>query len=127
MIFGIGVDIVHISRMQENLDRYGVRFARRILAKKEYVEYGRTRNPARFLATRFAAKEALVKAFGTGFRGGLFLKQIAVVHDDLGRPSLQCSGRALEMLTGSGIAQTHLSLAHELDHALAFVALTKSV
>ncbi|MCI0399923.1 MAG: holo-ACP synthase [Gammaproteobacteria bacterium] len=125
MIYGIGVDIVDVSRMQENLDRYGFRFAHRILAENEHSAYRHARKPAHFLATRFAAKEALAKALGTGFRGGLSLQQIAVVHDELGRPSLQCTGRAAELLAKVGIAEAHLSLAHELNHALAFVALAK--
>ncbi|HEX22459.1 MAG TPA: holo-[acyl-carrier-protein] synthase, partial [Chromatiales bacterium] len=68
MIYGIGTDIVGVSRLQTNLDRYGERFAARILAESEMAAFRQTQSQAHFLAKRFAAKEALVKALGTGFR-----------------------------------------------------------
>ena len=123
MIYGIGVDMVRVSRIQAGLDRFGERFARRILTANELVEFLRSRNQPYFLAKCFAAKEATSKAFGTGFRGGLSLRQIGVKHDNLGRPYLEYSGRALEMLKEFGIAESHLSLSDERDLALAFVTM----
>lgn len=125
MIHGIGVDLVRISRMQSGLERFGERYARRILTTKEYTEFLQAPHRANFLAKRFAAKEAAVKAFGTGFRDGLALRHIGVSHDRLGRPFLEYSERASEMLSELGIGGSHLSISDEDDHALAFVTLIR--
>jgi holo-[acyl-carrier protein] synthase len=106
MIFGIGTDIVQISRIQNSLDRYGERFARRILGGEELVDFQRTLHPARFLARRFAAKEAVVKAYGTGFTQGITFQDIVVSHDAAGKPLLVLSG--------------------EREYAVAFVTLLKA-
>jgi len=125
VIYGIGVDMVQVSRIRAGLDRFGERFARRILSTGEFEEFQHAGKPAHFLAKRFAAKEAAAKAFGTGFRDGLTLPQISVVHDTLGRPLLEYTGRASEILTEQGIGSSHLSLTDEEDHALAFVTLLR--
>ncbi len=122
-VFGIGTDIVDIGRMRRGLQRHGERFARRILAAEEMEGFHRAGDAAAYLARRFAAKEAAAKAMGTGFRDGLFLRHIAVTHDPLGRPQLSWSGRAAEWMAEHGITASHLSLADERDHALAFVVL----
>ncbi|MDH5370190.1 MAG: holo-ACP synthase, partial [Gammaproteobacteria bacterium] len=88
MIYGIGTDIVHINRMRENLDKYGDKFARRILTEAEFNEFEAKHDKAAFLAKRFAAKEATSKAMGTGFSQGLSLHHIGVEHDDAGKPIL---------------------------------------
>ena len=123
MIYGIGVDMVRISRMHAGLARFGDRFAQRILSRQEFEEFQATGKRASFLAKRFAAKEAAVKALGTGFRDGLGLRHITVVHDTMGRPYLRYSGRASEILREQGIGDSHLSITDEEDHALAFVML----
>ena len=126
MIYGIGIDMVRISRISAGLDRFGERFARRILSPSEYSEFEEFKQPtrrARFLAKHFAAKEAVAKALGTGFRDGLTLRQISVVHDRLGKPLLSYSGRASEMLDTRRIGSSHLSITDEEDHAVAFVTL----
>ena len=89
MIYGIGTDIVHINRMQENIEKYGDKFAKRILTAFELSEYGTKNNKAAFLAKRFAAKEATAKAMGTGFSQGLSLHHIGVINDDAGKPTLE--------------------------------------
>jgi len=122
-IFGIGTDIVDIGRMRRGLGRHGERFARRILAAEEMEGFHRAGDAAAYLARRFAAKEAAAKAMGTGFRDGLFLRHIAVTHDPLGRPRLNCSGRAAQWMAEHGIAASHLSLSDERDHAVALVVL----
>ncbi len=127
MIYGIGVDLVRVSRIRDGLDRFGERYARRILTENELPDFQRSSRPAYFLAKRFAAKEAAAKAFGTGFRSGLSLRHIGVGHDKLGRPYLECSGRAAQMLEEFGIAASHLSLTDEQDYALAFVTLVRSI
>lgn len=123
MIYGIGTDIVGVDRMRRNLDRYGERFAARILTENELADFRRTAKPAHFLARRFAAKEAAAKALGTGFADGLLLRHIAVAHDDRGKPKLVFAGRAAAMLREQSIYAAHLSLSDEEDHAVAFVAL----
>ena len=123
MIFGIGTDIVRVARMQEDLERFGERFAERILTVNELHEYRRNNNKANFLARRFAAKEAAVKALGTGFSHGVQLHDIEVAHDEQGKPLLEFSGRAREFLEERKISIAHISLADEQDHAVAFVTL----
>ena len=123
MIFGIGTDIVHVTRIQENLDRYGEKFARRILSETEFEEFARNTRQANFLAKRFAAKEAMAKALGTGFRDGLHLRHIQVSHDNKGRPILETTNRAGELLNELGIGRCHVSLSDETEYAVAFVSL----
>ncbi len=123
MIFGIGTDIVRVARMQQNLDRYGERFAERILTDNELIEFRNVNKRAHFLAKRFAAKEAAVKALGTGFNHGIHLREISVGHDDQGKPLLEFNGRALEFMREKKVAFSHLSLSDEADHAVAFVTL----
>lgn len=123
MIFGIGTDIVQVSRMEDNLAKHGKRFAERILTDVEMERYSAHVKPAQFLAKRFAAKEAAAKAFGTGFRDGLSLHHIVVLNDENGRPSLQFSGMAEELAQKSGVNRSHLSLSDEPNYAIAFVIL----
>ncbi len=123
MIFGIGTDIVRVARMHNSLDRYGDQFARRILAEQEWAAFLASKRRAHFLAKRFAAKEAAVKAMGTGFRNGITLKQIAVSHEQDGRPLLGFSEQAQEFITRNGIKSAHLSLSDEEEYAVAFVTL----
>lgn len=126
MIFGIGTDIVRVARIEQDIARYGERFAARILTDGELAEYRRQANKAGFLARRFAAKEAAAKAMGTGFRDGMTLRDIGVAHDGNGRPRLEFSGRAAAFIAERRIARAHVSLADELDHAVAFVTLEGS-
>lgn len=123
MIFGIGTDIVRVDRMQKNIERYGERFAERILTTDELEEFRREARPAHFLAKRFAAKEAAAKAMGTGFRDGLMLHHIGITHDAAGKPQLAFSDQAAEFIQAHGINSVHVSLADEADHAVAFVTL----
>lgn len=123
MIFGIGTDIVRVGRMEQDLQRFGERFAERILTADEFEEFRLNAKPAHFLARRFAAKEAAVKALGTGFSNGVLLHDIEVTHDAQGKPLLQFHGRARELLQEKSIVVAHISLADEQDHAVAFVTL----
>ena len=123
MIYGIGTDIVDVGRMRRNLDRYGERFAARILTTVELEDYRRSIKPAHFLARRFAAKEAAAKALGTGFGDGVGWREIGVVHDSRGKPQLAFDGRAAALMRNNRITGVHLSLADEESHAVAFVAL----
>lgn len=97
MIFGIGTDILKIERVGAVHERFGERFVRHVLMPEEVVDFQRTRNPVRFLSMRFAAKEAIVKALGTGFANGMWLRDAGVVHDPLGKPGiifLRAAGRS---------------------------------
>lgn len=123
MIFGIGTDIVRISRMADNLAKYGERFAARILTEAEMRVFTESVQQAQFLAKRFAAKEATAKALGTGFRDGLSMHDIGVENDALGKPVLVFSESAQEILEKQGISRTHLSLSDESEYAIAYVLL----
>lgn len=121
MIKGVGVDLVTVSRIQKVHERHGERFARRILGDSELVTYRETKYPERILAKRFAAKEAAVKALGTGEREGVLLKDFVVSHDELGKPCLSANGVARERADSHGISAFHLSISDEGDTVIAFV------
>jgi len=123
MIYGIGTDLVQVTRMQENIDRYGEKFARRVLTRSEFEEYRIHQLPAHFIAKRFAAKEATAKAMGIGFSNGLSLRHIGVRHDDMGKPYIEYTGRGKELCRQYGISDSHVSIADESEYAIAFVTL----
>lgn len=125
MIHGIGTDIVAIARMAEFWQRHGERGLEKMLAPAEREACRTSPDPARFLAKRFAAKEALGKAFGSGVRAPLLLPDIAVEHDKLGKPSFSYSSGLAAHFAGCGLA-AHLSISDEHDYAVAFVILEKS-
>ena len=125
MIFGLGTDIVAVSRMAEFWQRHGERGLEKMLAPDERADCRASADPARFLAKRFAAKEALGKALGTGIRAPLVLPAISVVHDDLGKPAFHCNPDAERLLSSRGLI-AHLSISDERDYAVAFVVLEKS-
>jgi len=123
MIHGIGIDLVEIRRMEKSIARFGERLAGRILTGAELDEFRNSRRPAPFLAKRFAAKEAAVKALGTGFRGLAALHDIGVGHDDLGKPYLCYAPALQQQLQQQGISRSHLSITDEAGMALAWVLL----
>lgn len=117
MIEGIGTDIVQVARIRAALSRRGEALIARLLAPSERDHCAGHPDPSRFLAKRFAAKEALLKALGTGLRG-MSWHDIQVRHDALGKPLLVLSGEAARLL---GQRRCHLSVSDEQDYALAFV------
>jgi holo-[acyl-carrier protein] synthase len=123
VIYGVGTDIVCVARMQSDVERYGDRFARRILTEQEYDDYRSVVYPGRFLAKRFAAKEAAAKALGTGFSAQVGWRDIGVGHEPDGRPVLHYSERVRNLCASAGIARSHLSISDERDYAVAFVVL----
>ncbi len=125
MIHGIGTDIVAIARMTRLWDKYAEALAARILADDERVIMQSYPDPARFLAKRFAAKEAAAKALGTGFRDGLSLRHFVVMKDALGKPKLRLDGRAAELAANFGICASHVSISDEAAYAVAFVVMTR--
>ena len=126
MIYGIGVDLVEISRLEQGLVRYGEHYADRILAPDEHADFFSSTEPARFLAKRFAAKEAFAKAAGTGLRHPVTLRNIGIRHTTLGQPCFQFSNEMETWLTKQNIAGHYLSISDEHAHVIAFVVLEKS-
>jgi holo-[acyl-carrier protein] synthase len=125
MIYGIGTDLVEPARIARLLEKYGDRFARRLLNEDEWPEYARSTRPALFLAKRFAAKEALSKAFGTGIRYPVSLSHIRITHDDLGKPYFSFHPDLSTFVRNEGITGHHLSISDELNLVCAFVVLEK--
>jgi holo-[acyl-carrier protein] synthase len=129
VIIGLGSDLCNIERIQRSLDRFGERFVRRVFTDIERAKAERrpfTR--AGTYAKRFAAKEAFSKAVGTGFRRGVFMKDIGVVNLPSGQPTLALTGGAkerLDAMTPEGhLAQVHLTMTDDHPFALAVVIIT---
>lgn len=113
MILGIGNDLADSRRFEQSLQRIGDRLAQRILSDHEYAGFCAAGQPAVFLAKRFAVKEAVAKALGTGFRQGVSWRDISLHHTELGQPDVRLSGaaqRRFELLRGSAV---HVSLSDE--------------
>ncbi|GLR10430.1 holo-ACP synthase [Mixta theicola] len=120
-ILGLGTDIVEIERIEGVISRSGDRLARRVLSENEWQQYQTHQQPVRFLAKRFAVKEAAAKAFGTGIRGGLAFNQFEVYNDALGKPELRFFQQAAELATKLGVQNVHVTLADERHYACATV------
>lgn len=123
MIYGIGTDIVEVGRIESSIEKFGDDFARRILAESEMPSYLVTSIKSRFLAKRFAAKEAFSKALGTGLREPATFQNIAVSHDALGKPILVLAEELQDFLTVKNISQMHITISDEKNLAVAFVVL----
>jgi len=123
MIVGTGVDIAEVGRIKAAVERFGERFLRRVFTPSE-VRYcmGKT-NAAERLAARFAAKEAGMKAIGTGLRHGVTWQDVEVLRMPGQRPVLKFSGKAAEFAARLGCKRTHLSLSHTKEQAIAHVIL----
>ena len=124
MIYGIGTDIVTVSRIGKMCKTYGANaVADKILSRIEYLEWPSASNPVLFLAKRFAAKEAFAKASGQGLRAPVTLGALAVTHDALGRPGWAFADELAQWLTARGVQRCHLSISDERAQCLAFVVL----
>lgn len=123
MLIGIGTDLARVQRFADLLERRGDALARRLLTVSEREGLKQAAQPAAFFAKRFAAKEALLKALGTGLRDGLSWQHLEVYNNELGKPLLRLSGRAAELAEKLGVTRIHLSISDEVDMALAFVVL----
>ncbi|QMT30678.1 holo-ACP synthase [Alysiella filiformis] len=125
MIYGIGNDILSIKRIEELYKKYGEALPRRILSRIEILEFEQFAhqqiNAVRFLAKRFAAKEALSKAVGTGFREPVSLHNISIGHNDLGKPEFLFESALQNWLAEHRIGKIHLSLSDEQDYVAAMV------
>ena len=123
MITGTGIDATEIERIEEAIDRYGPRFLNRVYLPAEQAYCLRKRRAAESFAARFAAKEAAAKALGTGISFGVSWREIEVVREPGGRPSLRFHGRAAEIAGRQGVVRAHLSLTHTGALATASVVL----
>ena len=122
-ILGIGVDLVECARIQHSLDRFGERFLRRVFTVGE-IEYSQSMKfPARHLAARFAAKEALSKAFGTGIGKSMGWKDIDIHRRPSGEPFVVLEGSAKQLATDRGVVKVWTSLSHTEGHAMAVIVL----
>ncbi len=120
MIFGIGTDIVEMPRMEATWKRFGEHFAQRILMDEEMELFRRTKQPARFLAMRFAGKEATVKAMGTGFAHGVWLRDVGITSNEWGRPLIIWSERGQKVCDELGIGKGHVSLTDDAGLVMAY-------
>lgn len=126
MIFGIGVDMVQVARLEDGLARFGEHYADRLLAPEEHAAFFAAPQPARFLAKRFAAKEAFAKAAGTGLRHPVHLRNLAITHSELGQPRFNLHPELQTWLNQSGITSHHLSISDEQEYVVAFVVLERA-
>lgn len=120
-IVGLGTDIAEIERVEKALSRSGDAFAERILSSSEFEKYQALKQKGRFLAKRFAAKEAASKALGTGIAHGVTFHDFTISNDDNGKPLLTLSGKALELSQSFQISHTHLTISDERHYAVATV------
>jgi len=122
-IYGVGIDLVQVNRHQEILSRWGKRFEGRVFTEKESAACAGKKHQASCLAMRFAAKEAFVKALGTGMRGPLRWLDIEIRNDELGKPEIFLSERALRFCREHGIQGWHVSLTDDGQYGAAVVVL----
>ncbi len=127
MIFGVGTDIVEVSRIQATYDRFGEHFVDRLLMDEDRELFLNNKWPVRFLAMRFAAKEATVKAMGTGFRHGMWIRDVGVVNNDRGRPLVIYSERGRGACDSLGIGARHVSLTDDAGLILAFAVVEQTL
>jgi holo-[acyl-carrier protein] synthase len=127
MIYGIGTDLVELARIAQALERFGDAFPRRILMPRELEDFRRrgARNPVRFLGQRFAAKEALVKAMGTGFRQGVWVRDVGHTQLPSGKPVALFSEAARARLDADGAGEAHVSLTDEGGMVAAFAIILR--
>jgi holo-[acyl-carrier protein] synthase len=125
MIFGIGIDVLEAGRVQRVLEKYGERFVERLLLPEERAQFERTARPGRFLAMHFAAKEAIVKAMGTGFAHGVWIRDVGMVQNEWGRPEVTYSARGARVRDGLGIGEGHVTLTDEAGLVVAVAVLMR--
>ena len=126
MIYGIGIDVLKAERVHRVLEKYGERFVEHLLMPEERAQLERTARPARFLAMHFAAKEAIVKAMGTGFAHGVWIRDVGMVQNAWGRPEVVYSARGAKVRDGLGIGEGHVTLTDEAGLVVAVAVLMRS-
>jgi holo-[acyl-carrier protein] synthase len=123
MIFGIGVDVLEAARIKRVYDKFGEHFVDRLLLPAERAQLAKTRRIERFLAMRFAAKEAIVKAMGTGFAHGIWIRDVGVVQNAWGKPEVAYSARGEKVRQKLGIGAGHVTLTDEAGLIVAVAVL----
>jgi holo-[acyl-carrier protein] synthase len=124
MIYGIGTDMIEVNRIRDVMERdFG--FREKIFTEGEIAYCEKMKNKQQYYAARFTAKEAFMKAIGTGWRFGISFTDIVVYHDQLGKPFIRLSGKAEELANKAGIVNIHVSLSHLKEIASAIVILEK--
>lgn len=113
-----GVDIVECARLAEIIDRHGERFLQRVFTPRELAYCRGRKRRIEHLAGRFAAKEAVLKVLGTGWRGGINWTDVEVVNDASGRPQVVLAGRCRQIADGLGLADIAISISHTKDYAI---------
>lgn len=125
MIFGIGTDVLELARVERVYQKYGDHFVERLLLPAERAQLARTRRPVRFLAMRFAAKEAIVKAMGTGFSHGMWIRDCGIVQNSWGKPEVVYSERGARMCEQLGVGEGHVTLTDEAGLVVAVAVLMR--
>src|SRR6476646_3617042 len=123
MIYGIGVDVLQLARIERCYQRFGDHFVERLLMPAEREQLARTKRPERFLAMRFAAKEAIVKAMGTGFAHGIWIRDVGVVQNAWGKPEVAYSPRGENVRKQLGIVEGYVTLTDEAGLIVAVAVL----
>jgi holo-[acyl-carrier protein] synthase len=125
MIFGIGTDVVQLERIRRVHEKFGERFVERLLLPAELEAFRSYARPVRFLAMRFAAKEAIVKAMGTGFAHGMWIRDSGIVSNAWGKPEIVWSQRGRQLCEKLGIGEGHVTLTDEAGLIVAFAVLMR--
>ena len=126
MIFGIGIDVLQAERMHASFARFGSHLLDRLLLPQERAQFERTRRPERFLAMRFAAKEAIVKAMGTGFAHGVWIRDVGVLQNAWGKPEVIYSARGERVRRRLGVGEGHVTLTDEAGLVVAVAVLLRA-
>jgi holo-[acyl-carrier protein] synthase len=126
MIFGIGIDVLEAKRMHASYARFGSHLLDRLLLPQERQQFERTRRPERFLAMRFAAKEAIVKAMGTGFAHGVWIRDIGILQNAWGKPEVIYSARGERVRRRLGVGEGHVTLTDEAGLVVAVAVLLRA-
>lgn len=126
MVFGVGTDIVRSSRVEKIWQRFGERFADRLLLSEERELFDVNKRPVRFLSMRFAIKEAVVKAMGTGFAHGMWIRDVGMVPNAWDQPQIIYSARGREMCERLGIGDGHVSVTDEAGLVVAIAVLMRA-
>jgi len=125
MIIGIGIDLVEIERIHDSVEKFGHRFLDRIFTQAEIEYCQRKAHRYQHFAARFAAKESILKAIGTGLSEGITWHEIEIVNNELGKPVFVCKGNFDRILREFGVENIYLSLSHSQKYAIAMTILEK--
>jgi holo-[acyl-carrier protein] synthase len=126
VIFGIGTDVLQAERVEKTWQRFGEHFSRRLLLDEELALFAKAKRPVRFLAMRFAAKEAIVKALGTGFANGVWVRDVGMMPNKLGQPQIVYSERGRAVAMKLGVGEGHLTLSDEAGLIVAVAVLMRA-